>query len=205
MRLSLFIVLAGLGAVQGCTTPVNVTKVGPAATPAAIPGMSAGAGAGSVATSADRRSTGAKVEDDNIESKAQKRVDEIYKDTAHVSITAYNHFALITGTTSTEEVKMDIERIVGSIPNVKGIANELVVTKTPVSSIGASDSRITGNVKYRIARNPDLKAERVKVVTDGGVVYLMGLVTRAEADTAADIASTTAGVQKVVRVFEYIN
>ena len=74
------------------------------------------------------------VEDDTIESKAQKRIDEIYKDTAHVSITAYNRFALITGTTSTEEVKMDIERIVGSIPNVKGIANELVVAKTPVSS-----------------------------------------------------------------------
>ena len=193
MRFSLLIVLAALGVVQGCAAPVVAA------------GVSAGVGAGIVATSSDRRSTGAMVEDDTIESKAQKRVDEIYKDTAHVSITAYNRFALITGTTSTEEVKMDIERIVGSIPNVKGIANELVVAKTPGNSTGTSDSRITGNVKYRFVRSPALKAEQVKVVTDSGVVYLMGLVTRAEADAAAEIASTTAGVQKVVRVFEYID
>ncbi len=193
MRFSLLVVLAALGVVQGCAAPVVAA------------GVSAGVGAGIVATSSDRRSAGAMVEDDTIESKAQKRVDEIYKDTAHVSITAYNRFALITGTTSTEEVKMDIERIVSSIPNVKGIANELVVAKTPGSSTGASDSRITGNVKYRFVRSPVLKAEQVKVVTDSGVVYLMGLVTRAEADAAAEIASTTAGVQKVVRVFEYID
>ncbi len=193
MRFVLFVLLAVLALLQGCAAPVVAA------------GVSAGVGAGIVATSSDRRSTGAMVEDDTIENKAQKRVDEIYKDTAHVSITAYNRFALITGTTSTEEVKMDIERIVGSIPNVKGIANELVVAKTPGSSTSASDSRITGNVKYRFVRSPALKAEQVKVVTDSGVVYLMGLVTRAEADAAADIASTTAGVQKVVRVFEYID
>ena len=193
MRSSLFVLLAALGLVQGCAAPVVAA------------GVSAGVGAGIVATSTDRRSAGAMVEDDTIESKGQKRIDEIYKDTAHVSITAYNRFALITGTTSTEEIKMDIERIVGSIPNVKGIANELVVAKTPAGSTSASDSRITGNVKYRFVRSPALKAEQVKVVTDSGVVYLMGLVTRAEADAASDIASTTAGVQKVVRVFEYID
>lgn len=193
MRSLLFIVLAALGLVQGCAAPVVAA------------GVSAGVGAGIVATSTDRRSTGAMVEDDTIESKGQKRIDEIYKDAAHVSITAYNRFALITGTTSTEEIKMDIERIVGSIPNVKGIANELVVNKTPGNSTSSSDSHITGNVKYRFVRSPALKTEQVKVVTDSGVVYLMGLVTRAEADAASDIASTTAGVQKVVRVFEYID
>ena len=191
MRYPLVLLFGALGLLQGCAAPVVAAGVG--------------VGAGVMISTSDRRSAGAMVEDDTIESKSQKRIEEKYKDTAHVSVTAYNRFALVTGTAASEAAKMDIERIVGSMPNVKGIANELVVTKTPVSSIGASDSRITGNVKYRIARNPDLKAERVKVVTDGGVVYLMGLVTRAEADTAADIASTTAGVQKVVRVFEYIN
>jgi osmotically-inducible protein OsmY len=75
------------------------------------------------------------------------------------------------------------------------------------ASIGSttSDTRITGNVKMRFVKSPAFKADHVKVVTENGVVYLMGLVTRAEADAASDIASTTANVQKVVRVFEYID
>ncbi len=189
MRYSLIFLVTAFGLLQGCVAPV----------------VAAGAGAGAIMSSADRRSAGAMVEDDTIESKSQKRIEEKYKDTAHVSVTAYNRFALVTGSAASEDAKMDIERIVGSIPNVKGIANELVVGKGSASASGSSDSRITGNVKHRFAKSPAFKADNVKVVTGGGVVYLMGLVTRAEADAASDIASTTAGVQKVVRVFEYID
>lgn len=189
MRYSILILVATLASLQGCVAPV----------------VAAGAGVGMMMTTTDRRSTGAMVEDDTIESKAQKRIEEKYKDTAHVSITSYNRFALVTGTAATEEAKMDIERIVGSIPNVKGIANELEVGNVAGNSSNSSDSRITGSVKMRFVKSSALKADLVKVVTENSVVYLMGLVTRAEADAASDIASTTRGVQKVVRVFEYID
>ncbi|MFZ2162201.1 MAG: BON domain-containing protein [Sideroxyarcus sp.] len=188
MRYSFVLLLTAIGLLQGCVAPV----------------VAAGVGAGMMMSSSDRRSAGAMVEDDTIESKSQKRIEEKYKDTAHASVTAYNRFALVTGTATSEAVKMDIERIVGAIPNVKGIANELVVGNASVSS-NTGDSRITGNVKMRFVKSPAFKADHVKVVTEGGVVYLMGLVTRAEADAASDIASTTANVQKVVRVFEYID
>jgi osmotically-inducible protein OsmY len=189
MRFPSVLLFAVLGVLQGCVAPV----------------VAAGVGAGMVMTASDRRSAGTMVEDDTIESKAQKRIEEKYKDTAHASVTAYNRFALVTGTATTEAVKMDIERIVGSIPNVKGIANELVVGNAAGTTSSTGDTRITGNVKVRFVKSPAFKADHVKVVTEGGVVFLMGLVTHAEADAASDIASTTAGVQKVVRVFEYID
>jgi len=189
MRYPFFVLLAVLSILQGCVAPV----------------VAAGVGAGMVMTASDRRSAGAMVEDDTIETKSQKRIDEKYKDTVHVSVTSYNRFALVTGTAPSEDVKMDIERIIGSIPNVKGIANELVVGTPAKNASNSSDARVTGNVKVRFVKSPAFKADNVKVVTENGVVYLMGLVTRAEADAASDIASTTNGVQKVVRVFEYID
>jgi osmotically-inducible protein OsmY len=177
------------GSLQGCVAPV----------------IAAGVGTGIAMSAADRRSAGTMVEDDTIESKAQKRIEEKYKDTVRVSVTSFNRFALITGTTASETAKMEIERIVGGIPNVKGIANELVVEAAAKNSSSSADSRITGNVKVRFVKSPSFKADHVKVVTDNNVVYLLGLVTHAEADAASDIASTTAGVSKVVRVFEYID
>jgi osmotically-inducible protein OsmY len=190
MRYSLALLFAVLMPLQGCVAPVVAA---------------AGIGAGAMMTANDRRSAGAMVEDDTIESKGQKRIDDKYKDAAHVSITSYNRFALVTGTVKDEAAKMDIERIVGAIPNVKGIANELVVGTASGLATHTADSRITTNVKMRFVKSPAFKADHVKVVTENGVVYLMGLVTRAEADAASDIASTTSGVTKVVRVFEYID
>ncbi|MBI5006633.1 MAG: BON domain-containing protein [Nitrosomonadales bacterium] len=188
MRYPFVFLFVVVGLLQGCAVPV----------------VAAGVGAGAM-MSADRRSTGTMVEDDTIESKAQKRIDDKYKDASHVSVTAFNRFALITGTAADENAKMDIERIVGSIPNVKGIANELSTGQASGLAKHGDDSRITGNVKLRFVKSTAFKADHVKVVTENGVVYLMGLVTRAEADAASDIASTTANVAKVVRVFEYID
>jgi len=185
----------GLGLLQGCAAPSVAAGVG----------TKVGSSTQAMITAADRRSATTLVEDDAIESKSKKRIDEVFKDAVHVNVTAYNHFALITGSAPNEKVKMDIERIVGSIPNVKGIANEIVVSDTPVNASATSDTRLTASVKYRFIKSPAFKANNVIVVTENSVVYLMGLVTRAEADAASDIASTTAGVQKVVRVFEYID
>jgi osmotically-inducible protein OsmY len=188
MRYLFLPLIAALCLLQGCVVPV----------------IAAGVGAGAYMTATDRRSAGAIIEDNAIGTKAQNRIEEKYKDTAHVSVTAFNRIALITGTAVNEETKMDIERIVGGVPNVKRIANEVVVDNT-LSSSGGSDALVTGNVKMRFVNNSAFKSENVKVVTDGGMVYLMGMVTHAEADAASEVASTTSGVKKVVRVFEYID
>jgi len=189
MRYSLLLLLTTIGLLQGCVAPV----------------VAVGLGGGVMISAADRRSAGTMIEDDTIESKAQKRIDEKYKDTVHASVTAFNRFALVTGTVANESPKMDIERIIGAVPNVKGIANELVVSNAASLGSTSTDARSTANIKMRFVKSTAFKADHVKVVTENSVVYLLGLVTRAEADAASEIASTTAGVQKVVRVFEYID
>lgn len=187
MRFSLVLLFATISLLQGCAPFVGV-----------------GANTDTMMSVADRRSAGAMVEDDTIESKAQERIENKYQDRAHASVVSYNRYALVTGTATSESTKMGIERIIGAIPNVRGIANELVVSET-ASDTATSDSRLTASVKMRFSNSTAFKADHIKVITENGVVYLMGLVTHAEADAASKIASTTAGVQKVVRVFEYID
>ena len=190
MRYSLVLSLAGcLLVLQGCVVPM----------------VAAGVGVGAEMSSSDRRTAGAMVEDESIENKSDQRIADKYKTDTHVNVTAFNRFVLISGEVSNETVKMDIERMVGSVPNVKGIANELVVAG--VSSMGArsTDSRITSSVKMRFVKNKTFKADHIKVITESSVVYLLGLVTHAEADAASEIAATTRGVLKVVRVFDYID
>jgi osmotically-inducible protein OsmY len=153
----------------------------------------------------ERRTQGTVLDDQNIESKAQQRIAEKFKSNVQVHVTCYNRYALLTGKVSNDAAKMEIERIVGSIPPVKGIANELEVAGVAGGSAGSSDSGVTGDVESRFLSSKAFSRDHIKVFTEGGVVYLMGLVTHAEADAASEITSTTAGVQKVVRVFEYID
>jgi osmotically-inducible protein OsmY len=189
MRCTLVLSFMAIGLLQGCVAPV----------------VAASAGTDKVMTASDRRSAGAKIEDDTIESSALKGIEEKYKDGVDASVTAFNSFVLVTGTVPNESTKMGIERVIGTVPNVKGIANELVVGDAASMDTTGTDTQLAANINIRFARSTAFKAIHVKVVTKNSVVYLMGLVTRAEADAASDIASTTAGVQKVVRVFEYID
>lgn len=152
----------------------------------------------------DRRSAGTQVEDDTIETKAMERIQEKYKDAVQANITSYNRFVLITGQALSEELKNNTERIVYSVPNVKKIANEMFVGALATSSSRRTDSGITSDIRYALNKNKSITGT-IKITTDRGVVYLLGLVTHAEANAASEIASTTTGVQKVVRVFEYID
>jgi osmotically-inducible protein OsmY len=157
----------------------------------------------SVAT--DRRSTGTQVDDEVIEDKTSLSLQEKFKgDTSHINITSYNGIVLLTGEVPSEQAKTDIEKIVRSNPKVRAIQDELVVG--PVTDLGSrsNDTLITSKVKARFVDQNKFQINHVKVVTERGVVYLMGIVTRQEGDAAAQIASTTEGVQRVVKVFEYI-
>jgi osmotically-inducible protein OsmY len=153
----------------------------------------------------ERRTQGTVIDDLNIENKALQRVADKYKSNTQVNVSCFNRFALLTGQVPNETTKMDIERIVGGIPPVKGIANELQVASAARSGTHSSDSGVSGDVLKRFLGSKAFNRDNIKVFTESGVVYLMGIVTRAEADAASDIASTTAGVKKVVRVFEYMD
>lgn len=152
----------------------------------------------------DRRPIGIQVEDENVEWKARKLQLENFKDT-HVNVTSFNLQLLLTGETPSEQVKKDIGESMAKIPSVKTVTNELVVAGNSALTARTSDTLTTASVKTRFIGNKTFATNHVKVVTEAGTVFLMGLVTREEGDAAAEVARTTSGVGKVVKVFEYID
>ncbi len=153
----------------------------------------------------DRRTSGAYVEDIAIEAKAFDRIGKQFKDGVHISITSFNRNVLISGEVPTDAAKIEVGRLMTSIENVRNINNELVVSGTTSLTSRSNDSMITSNVKLRFVNDPRFSANHVKVVTENGKVFLMGMVNRVEAEAAAEVASTTSGVQGVVKLFEYLD
>lgn len=151
----------------------------------------------------DRRSTGVYVEDENIEWKARGRLIDRFKDT-HVNVTSFNLTVLLTGEVPSEQTKQEVGEAIRSIASVKSVVNELVVGGSTAYTARANDTFVTTNVKTRFINNGKFSINHVKVVTEAGTAFLMGIVTREEADAAAELARTTAGVTRVVKVFEYI-
>jgi len=161
-------------------------------------------GAGAAALSAvDRRATGAQIDDEGIELRATNRVSERFGDKVHVNITSFNRSVLVTGEVPDAKAKVEIEKIISSTPNVRGVTNDLQVAGGSSLSSRASDATITGKVKARFLDANRFNTLLVKVVTEASVVYLMGIVTESEAAAAVEVARTTGGVRKVVKVFEY--
>lgn len=185
IRFPLIALLVPLLALQGC---VGVAVVG----------------AGSAALSAaDRRTTGVQIEDERIELVSSNRFGEKFGDKAHINVTSYNRNVLLTGEVPDAKDKDEITKIVRGLPNVRDIINELQVGPVTSLSARAGDAGITGKVKARFVDARKFNAVHVKVVTEASVVYLLGIVSEAEAKDATEIARTTGGVRKVVKVFEY--
>jgi osmotically-inducible protein OsmY len=161
-------------------------------------------GAGVAALSAlDRRSTGVQIDDEGIELRAANRVGERFGDKVHVNITSYNRSVLVTGEVPDEKAKAEIEKIVGGTVNVRSVTNDLQVAGGSSLSSRANDATITGKVKARFLDASRFNPLLVKVVTESAVVYLLGIVTETEAAAAVDVARTTGGVRKVIKLFEY--
>lgn len=171
---------------------------------ACVPVVVGGAAAGG-AMAADRRSSGAYIEDQEIELKAGKAIDDELKSNVHANVTSYNRHVLITGEVSSDANKAKAESLVKPIQNVNSINNQLVVGPNSSISKRANDTYITSKVKTNFLTANKFSANYVKVVTENGTVFLLGLVTRKEGNDAAEIASGTSGVSKVVKVFEYID
>ena len=151
----------------------------------------------------DRRTTGVYIEDENIEWKALAKMTRDFKG-SHVNATSFNRKVLLTGEVSTEDTKKAVEDAVKAIPSVRDIANEIAIAGDSSIASRGNDSIITTNVKARMVGNGKFSTNHVKVVTEAGVVFLMGLVTQAEGDAAVEIARSTSGVARVVKVFEYV-
>lgn len=168
-----------------------------------LPMVAAGATGGAL-VAVDRRTLGTQTEDEAIEWKAASRVNEKLGDKLHANYTSYNRKVLISGEVFNEQMRADVERIVVAVPQVQGVYNELAIA--PISSFSArsNDSYITTKVKSRLLDTKSLNAVHTKVVTEAGVVYLLGLVTQREADAIVQVARTTSDVKKVVTLLEIV-
>jgi len=153
----------------------------------------------------DRRTTGTQVEDESIEIKVASAVRNEMGDRIHLNVTSFNRQVLLSGEVRTATDTERAEKLAQSQENVNAVVNDLAVM--PISSLTqrSKDTVITGRVKAAFVDAKDLQVNAVKVVTERGIVYLMGRVTSREAKRATDIARSIGGVTKVVRVFEEIS
>lgn len=153
----------------------------------------------------DRRTAGTQVEDEGIELRAAKRISETLGDRAHVNITSFNRQALLTGEVISAQDRQKVEQIMAQVENTRSVVNDLAVMSHSSFSQRSNDTFITGKVRASLVDARDISANSFKVVTERGIVYLMGRVSQREAQRATEIARGVGGVNKVVRVFEIVS
>lgn len=160
-------------------------------------------GTAAVATAFERRSTSAIFTDESMALTIRDRINGRFGRLTHVNVAPYNRVVLLTGEVPDEATRDAIDADVRDIANVRGVVNEIRIS--PPSSLAdrANDSLITTRIKARFLEANKFNAVHVKVVTEAGVVYLLGIVTEQEANDAVEIARTTGGVIKVVKMFTY--
>ncbi len=153
----------------------------------------------------DRRSAGTVLDDQSIEIKVSTILysnKKIY-DQSHVNATSYNGVVLLTGETPNDNLKQQVTKEVQTIANVRRVHNELLIAAPSSLPSRSSDAWITSKIKAKLTADEYIDPFFIKVVTEHGVVYLLGLVSRAEAERVVGIVSQSAGVQRVVKIFEY--
>jgi osmotically-inducible protein OsmY len=186
MRTVLLLLSAVAWALQGC-----------------VPLVIGAGGAAAYSSLEDRRTTGIQIEDEAIETRASNRVSDRFGSRVHVNVTSYNRVALLTGEVPDDAARAEAEKIVRAVPNVREVTNDLQVAGISSYPARANDAYLTTKVRGRLFDTKRVSPVHLKVVTEAGAVYLMGVVTEAEAEEAVDIARNTGGVRKVVKVFEY--
>ena len=180
------LLVAAAAALQGC-----------------VPMVIGAGGAAAYSSLEDRRTAGTQIDDEAIEVRASNRVSDRFGGAVHVNVTSYNRIALLSGEVPDERAKAEAEKIVRAVPTVRDVTNDLQVSGISSLASRGNDSYLTLKVRGRLLDTKALSQVHIKVVTESGVVYLMGLVTQAEADEAVELARNTGGVRKVVKVFEY--
>ncbi len=171
---------------------------------ACAPLLIGGAAVGGALVYGDRRTSGAQLEDQAIELKAGPRLREVIGERGHINVTSFNRTVLLTGEVPTDADKAAAEAAITKLENVRATLNELVVAPNSSLVDRSNDALITSKVKASYVDAKDIFANAYKVVTERGVVYLMGRVTEREADRGVAIARGVSGVTKVVKAFEVI-
>jgi len=189
LYLNLLLACLLLTQLQGCAAPILV----------------AGA-AGGATLASDKRSTRSMVDDQVIETKTK---DKIYADAEiakkiHINITSYNGVVLLTGETLSKSLRTHAINITRHIDNVRRVHNEIRVADLTGFSSRTNDGWITSKVKTQMLATKGFKSAQIKVTTEAGTVYIMGLVTKEAGNQAAEIARNVSGVKRVVKLFEYI-
>lgn len=167
------------------------------------PLVAGGAVTTAVVTS-DQRTAGTVIEDQNIETKAAAffGADAGLAQQANISATSYNQIVLLTGQTPTEELRKRAVEYVSRIAKVRHVYNEIEIASPLPLGNRTNDTLLTTKVKSKLFTIKNLKSTDVKVVTENGVVYLMGLLDAATGDAVAEVVAGVSGVHKVVKLFE---
>lgn len=186
VRTALLATLIGVG---GCTTIISETTDKP------------------IESDPGSRTFGAVIDDQSIETTVGVNIRKADPnlDLAHLTVTSYNGVVLLTGQVINAELRALAAKTAAAVKNVRLVRNELEIGANSGLAARSTDTLLTTKVKSKLLAAKNIKDSRVKVVTENGVVFLMGLVTHAEADIASSVAQDTGGVQKVVRLFEYVD
>jgi osmotically-inducible protein OsmY len=156
-------------------------------------------------SASDRRTLGAQTEDAAINVKGETRVQSLTGTEGHVNITSYNRRVLLTGEVRDEAMRTAVLNEVRAIDGVANVIDEMVVAPPASYTSRSNDALLTTRSKGKLVEAKDISAISFKVVTERATVYLMGRVTQKEGEIASEAVRSVPGVQKVVKVFEYIN
>ena len=161
------------------------------------------AGSAAYSIAEDRRTSGTQFDDETIQPRAQSRVSDRFGDKVHLTVMSFNRAVLLTGEAPDEATRAEIGKIVLAVPSVRAVTNELQISVPTTRASRLGDEFITLKVKVGFINSGKVSPVHAKIVTEAGVVYLMGLVTEQEAEDAVEVARNTDGVRKVVKIFEY--
>ena len=171
---------------------------------ACVPALIATGAAGTAISYHDRRSTGIQADDETSEWKGRNRVPARYRDNANVNFTAFNRVLLVSGEVADETARTEIGEMAERIEGIRKVHNELQVASPSTLATRSNDVFISSKYKARLLDTDQVSSNHIKPVTENGVLFLLGIVNEREAKAAIDIARTTAGVRKVVNLFEIL-
>lgn len=153
-----------------------------------------------------KRSWGSFIDDEIIETKALVNIAKAHAELkkAHITIASYNGVLLIAGQVPNQKLKALAGKTAKKIRKVRRVHNELTIAGPSSRLVRMSDQWLTTKIKTRMAFTPGIPSRRIKVVTENGVIYMQGLVSREQASRAVAAVQKSYGVQKIVKMFEYI-
>lgn len=153
------------------------------------------------------RTSGARVEDNNIETKIShnlRRSDARLND-ARINVDSYNAIVLLTGQVPSEELKQKANTVASEVRNVRDVHNELAIAANLPASQRLSDTWINTRIRTALGTDQNIDTSRLRFVTENATVYIMGIVTRAEAERIVNAIADLGNVQRIVKVFDYLD